>query len=84
MVDLQPEREEVQGVEEKAFIKENIDVLRTMIKEYDQQTKTKATPKKLTYEWKELGAKLVPGEEPKELVPQQNIVPFKNVQNVGK
>ncbi|GJQ91081.1 reverse transcriptase domain-containing protein [Tanacetum coccineum] len=33
-----------------AFIKENIDMLRTMIKEHDQQTKTKVTPKKLTYD----------------------------------
>ncbi|GJX68084.1 hypothetical protein Tco_0303811 [Tanacetum coccineum] len=32
-----------------AFIKENIDVLRTMIKEHDQQAKMKATPRKLTY-----------------------------------
>ncbi|GJS82931.1 reverse transcriptase domain-containing protein [Tanacetum coccineum] len=33
-----------------AFIKENIDVLRTMIKEHDQQTKAKATLKKLVYD----------------------------------
>nr|GEU56885.1 reverse transcriptase domain-containing protein [Tanacetum cinerariifolium] len=32
-----------------AFIKENIDVLRTMIKERDQQAKMKATPRKLAY-----------------------------------
>ncbi|GJY95840.1 gag-pol polyprotein [Tanacetum coccineum] len=32
-----------------SFIKENIDVLRTMIKEHDQQAKTKATPRKLAY-----------------------------------
>ncbi|GJV92733.1 hypothetical protein Tco_1540546 [Tanacetum coccineum] len=32
-----------------AFIKENIDVLRTMIKEHDQQVKMKATPRKLAY-----------------------------------
>ncbi|GKA23016.1 hypothetical protein Tco_0708978 [Tanacetum coccineum] len=32
-----------------AFIKESIDVLRTMIKEHDQQAKAKATPKKLVY-----------------------------------
>ncbi|GJT91780.1 hypothetical protein Tco_1080625 [Tanacetum coccineum] len=32
-----------------AFIKENIDVLRTMIKEHDQQAKTKATPRRLAY-----------------------------------
>nr|GEX64085.1 hypothetical protein [Tanacetum cinerariifolium] len=32
-----------------AFIKENIDVLRTMIKEHDQQSKKKATPRRLTY-----------------------------------
>ncbi|GKA07773.1 reverse transcriptase domain-containing protein [Tanacetum coccineum] len=32
-----------------AFVKENIDLLRTMIKEHDQQTKTKATPRKLIY-----------------------------------
>ncbi|GJX12102.1 putative reverse transcriptase domain-containing protein [Tanacetum coccineum] len=32
-----------------AFIKENIDVLRTMIKEHDQQAKIKATPRKLAY-----------------------------------
>ncbi|GKD47468.1 reverse transcriptase domain-containing protein [Tanacetum coccineum] len=32
-----------------AFIKENIDILRTMIKEHDQQDKAKATPKKLAY-----------------------------------
>nr|GEU88536.1 cysteamine dioxygenase [Tanacetum cinerariifolium] len=31
------------------FIKENIDVLRTLTKEYDKQAQTKATPKKLTY-----------------------------------
>ncbi|GKB45713.1 reverse transcriptase domain-containing protein [Tanacetum coccineum] len=31
------------------FIKENIDVLRTMIKEHDQQAKTKATPRRLAY-----------------------------------
>ncbi|GKD85236.1 hypothetical protein Tco_1356390 [Tanacetum coccineum] len=31
------------------FIKENIDVLRTMIKEHDQQAKMKATPRKLAY-----------------------------------
>nr|GEV08283.1 hypothetical protein [Tanacetum cinerariifolium] len=31
------------------FIKENIDVLRTMIKEHDQQAKTKAMPKRLAY-----------------------------------
>ncbi|GKE01909.1 hypothetical protein Tco_1389892 [Tanacetum coccineum] len=30
--------------------KENIDVLRTMIKEHDQQAKEKATPKKLIYD----------------------------------
>ncbi|GJW92755.1 hypothetical protein Tco_0172427 [Tanacetum coccineum] len=32
-----------------AFIKENIDVLRTMIKEHDQQAKMKTTPRKLAY-----------------------------------
>ncbi|GJY29772.1 hypothetical protein Tco_0405539 [Tanacetum coccineum] len=32
-----------------AFVKENINVLRTMIKEHDHQTKTKATPRKLVY-----------------------------------
>ncbi|GJT81493.1 reverse transcriptase domain-containing protein [Tanacetum coccineum] len=32
-----------------AFIKENIDILRTMIKEHDQQAKTKATSRKLAY-----------------------------------
>ncbi|GJS14625.1 hypothetical protein Tco_0409097 [Tanacetum coccineum] len=32
------------------FIKENIDVLRTLIKEYDQQAKANATPKKLAYD----------------------------------
>ncbi|GJT15745.1 reverse transcriptase domain-containing protein [Tanacetum coccineum] len=32
------------------FIKKNIDVLRTMIKEHDQQAKAKATPKKLAYD----------------------------------
>ncbi|GKC65027.1 hypothetical protein Tco_1097625 [Tanacetum coccineum] len=31
------------------FIKENIDVLRTTIKEHDQQAKIKATPRKLAY-----------------------------------
>ncbi|GKB48249.1 hypothetical protein Tco_0899002 [Tanacetum coccineum] len=31
------------------FIKENIDVLRTMIKEHDHQAKAKVTPKKLVY-----------------------------------
>ncbi|GJW67803.1 hypothetical protein Tco_0122227 [Tanacetum coccineum] len=46
MVDSQPGRKEVQGVGEE----ENIDELRIMIKEHDQQTKTKATPKKLTYD----------------------------------
>ncbi|GJR26184.1 putative reverse transcriptase domain-containing protein [Tanacetum coccineum] len=33
----------------RAFIKENIDVLRTMIKEHDQKAKMKATPRKLAY-----------------------------------
>ncbi|GJX57820.1 hypothetical protein Tco_0805888 [Tanacetum coccineum] len=37
-----------------AFIKENIDMLRTMIKEHDQQTKTKLTLKKLTYDDSEI------------------------------
>ncbi|GJR62869.1 hypothetical protein Tco_1505031 [Tanacetum coccineum] len=32
-----------------AFIKENIDVLRTMIKEHDQQAKMKSTPRNLAY-----------------------------------
>ncbi|GJW54236.1 reverse transcriptase domain-containing protein [Tanacetum coccineum] len=32
-----------------AFVKENIDVLRTMIKEHGHQAKAKATPKKLVY-----------------------------------
>ncbi|GKA62746.1 hypothetical protein Tco_0762265 [Tanacetum coccineum] len=32
-----------------AFVKENINVLRTMIKEHEHQTKTKATPRKLVY-----------------------------------
>ncbi|GJT39328.1 reverse transcriptase domain-containing protein [Tanacetum coccineum] len=32
-----------------AFIKENIDVLRTMIKEHDRQAKIKATPRRLAY-----------------------------------
>ncbi|GJU89930.1 hypothetical protein Tco_1302353 [Tanacetum coccineum] len=32
-----------------AFIKENINVLRTMIKEHNQQAKMKATPRNLTY-----------------------------------
>ncbi|GJY38113.1 hypothetical protein Tco_0424477, partial [Tanacetum coccineum] len=32
-----------------AFIKENIDILRTMIKEHDQQAKMKATLRKLAY-----------------------------------
>ncbi|GJX27132.1 reverse transcriptase domain-containing protein [Tanacetum coccineum] len=32
-----------------AFIKENINVLRTMIKEHDQQAKIKATPERLAY-----------------------------------
>ncbi|GJZ80142.1 hypothetical protein Tco_0644979 [Tanacetum coccineum] len=32
-----------------AFVKENIDVLRTMIKELDHQAKAKATPRKLIY-----------------------------------
>nr|GEW41208.1 RNA-directed DNA polymerase like [Tanacetum cinerariifolium] len=38
-----------------AFVKDNIDVLRTMIKELDQQTKSKATPKKLAYDESEGG-----------------------------
>nr|GFC49450.1 hypothetical protein [Tanacetum cinerariifolium] len=33
-----------------AFIEKNIEVLRTMIKEKDQQAKAKATPKKLAYD----------------------------------
>nr|GEV15851.1 reverse transcriptase domain-containing protein [Tanacetum cinerariifolium] len=33
-----------------AFIKENMDVLRTMIKEHDLQPKAKMTPRKLVYE----------------------------------
>ena len=32
-----------------AFVKENIDVLRTMIKELDNKGKEKATPRKLSY-----------------------------------
>ncbi|GJS24520.1 hypothetical protein Tco_0453152 [Tanacetum coccineum] len=32
-----------------AFIKENIDVLRTMIKEHNQQAQMKATPRKIAY-----------------------------------
>ncbi|GKD54435.1 hypothetical protein Tco_1287822 [Tanacetum coccineum] len=32
-----------------AFIKENINVLRTMIKEHDQQSKIKATPRRLAF-----------------------------------
>ncbi|GKB42040.1 hypothetical protein Tco_0886982 [Tanacetum coccineum] len=32
------------------FIKENINVLKTLIKEHDQQAKAKATPKKLAYD----------------------------------
>ncbi|GJR81281.1 reverse transcriptase domain-containing protein [Tanacetum coccineum] len=32
-----------------AFIKENIDVLRTMIKEHNQQAKIKSTPRRLAY-----------------------------------
>nr|GEW12210.1 DOF zinc finger protein DOF1.7-like [Tanacetum cinerariifolium] len=32
-----------------AFVKENIDMLRTMVKEHDHHTKTKATPRKLVY-----------------------------------
>ncbi|GJY43702.1 reverse transcriptase domain-containing protein [Tanacetum coccineum] len=36
-----------QTIPSPTFIKENIDVLRTMIKEHDQQTKAKATLKKL-------------------------------------
>ncbi|GJU28279.1 reverse transcriptase domain-containing protein [Tanacetum coccineum] len=32
-----------------AYIKENIDVLKTMIKEHDQQAKTKATSRRLAY-----------------------------------
>ncbi|GJV60584.1 hypothetical protein Tco_1466684 [Tanacetum coccineum] len=32
-----------------AFIKDNIEVLRTMVKERDQEDKARATPKKLTY-----------------------------------
>ncbi|GKE10951.1 hypothetical protein Tco_1414502 [Tanacetum coccineum] len=35
------------------FIKENIDVLRTMIKEDDQQAKAKAIPRKLVYDGSE-------------------------------
>ncbi|GJY65475.1 hypothetical protein Tco_0467713 [Tanacetum coccineum] len=38
-----------------AFIKENIDMLRTMIKEHDQQAKVKETPKKLAYDESEEG-----------------------------
>ncbi|GJY35689.1 hypothetical protein Tco_0421067 [Tanacetum coccineum] len=40
-----------------AFIKENIDVLRTMIKEHDQQAKTKATPRRLAESDKEAPAR---------------------------
>ncbi|PWA71398.1 hypothetical protein CTI12_AA282170 [Artemisia annua] len=32
-----------------AYVKENIDVLRTMIKELDNKGKEKATPRKLSY-----------------------------------
>ncbi|GKF25014.1 hypothetical protein Tco_0080908 [Tanacetum coccineum] len=32
-----------------AFVKENIDALKTMIKEHDRQTKAKTTPRKLVY-----------------------------------
>ncbi|GKC57703.1 reverse transcriptase domain-containing protein [Tanacetum coccineum] len=32
-----------------AFVKENIDALRTIIKEHDRQNKTKTTPRKLVY-----------------------------------
>ncbi|GJW16146.1 hypothetical protein Tco_0020279 [Tanacetum coccineum] len=46
MVDSQPIEEEFQGAATKD---ENTDVLRTMIKEHDQQAKMKATPRKLAY-----------------------------------
>ncbi|GKA88554.1 hypothetical protein Tco_0810318 [Tanacetum coccineum] len=56
-VGMEPYREPTEPVLQKqktpspspAFIKENIDVLRTMIKEHDQQAKMKATPRKLAY-----------------------------------
>ncbi|GJZ48634.1 hypothetical protein Tco_0602466 [Tanacetum coccineum] len=41
-----------------AFINENIDILRTMIKELDQQTKSKANQKKLAYDESGGGEKL--------------------------
>ncbi|GJW00682.1 hypothetical protein Tco_1555933 [Tanacetum coccineum] len=42
-----------------AFVKENIDALKTMIKEHDRQTKAKTTPRKLVYTGSERKA---PGE----------------------
>ncbi|GKG17031.1 hypothetical protein Tco_0361988, partial [Tanacetum coccineum] len=38
-----------------SFIREHINMLRTMIKEHDQHAKTKATPKKLAYDESEEG-----------------------------
>nr|GEW10854.1 hypothetical protein [Tanacetum cinerariifolium] len=38
-----------------AFVKENIDALRTMFKEHDPQAKAKATSKKLAYDESEVG-----------------------------
>ncbi|GKG33793.1 hypothetical protein Tco_0433952 [Tanacetum coccineum] len=34
-----------------AFVKENIEALRTMIKEHDQQAQGKGTPRRLTYDF---------------------------------
>ncbi|GJT83909.1 hypothetical protein Tco_1058251 [Tanacetum coccineum] len=59
-----------------AFIKENIEVLRTMIKEHDQQGYTRSNPKKLTYdEFKRegSGSSILP-KEPKKPLQKQDVV----------
>ncbi|GKD53337.1 hypothetical protein Tco_1286724 [Tanacetum coccineum] len=42
-----------QSTPSPTFVKENIDVLRTMIKEHDQQAKGKTTQRKLVYDGSE-------------------------------
>ncbi|GJQ92923.1 reverse transcriptase domain-containing protein [Tanacetum coccineum] len=87
MVDSQPEGEGAQRVELENT-GENIDVLRTMIKEHDQQDKAKATPKKLVYDESEEENSDISGvkglENPKKLVQKSDVIPSEKIREAGE
>ncbi|GKC12736.1 hypothetical protein Tco_1009518, partial [Tanacetum coccineum] len=73
-----------QATPSSAFIKENIEILKTMIKEHDQQAKAKATLKKLAYNESKEGDSGEQAKGSEKPLPWESNITTKKVQETTK